>query len=81
MGKTITTINNHKIILGEDGVVYCDCPAWKFSVRKHCKHFDQFFASVGIAVKTKPEPVPQEPVELQTEGTYSERVGKALGWR
>lgn len=32
----------HKITQGRDGVVYCDCWAWK--VNKKCKHLDQFFS-------------------------------------
>jgi len=52
MGDTITEYESdskpgqwHKIVRGKDGVVYCDCWAWRMN--KRCKHLDRFFNDVG----------------------------------
>lgn len=39
-----TNGNEHRIIQGRDGVVYCDCMAWKMSkdTPKSCKHLIRF---------------------------------------
>jgi hypothetical protein len=36
---------NYNIILGKDGVVYCDCMGWKMN--KHCKHLEAFNSTDG----------------------------------
>lgn len=48
MGDIIRTIegNNgrtYNIIKGKDGVIYCTCPAWKFSNPHNCKHLDNYY--------------------------------------
>lgn len=50
MGKVLTTIQSssnpgksYAIIEGNDGVVYCECWAWKKN--RTCKHLDRFNAS------------------------------------
>lgn len=32
----------YEMRLGKDGVVYCTCPAWKFSGTGNCKHLAAF---------------------------------------
>jgi len=42
--ETIPSSSNpgkdYHIIQGNDGVVYCDCPRWRF--KKTCKHLDSY---------------------------------------
>lgn len=44
----------HKIVLGEDGVVYCSCPAWKFQkgepAKRSCKHLVKAHAEIPVLV-------------------------------
>lgn len=67
--KTVASKSNpdkhYEIRLGRDNVVYCTCPAWKFSKTtdkfgnkqpKNCKHLKEFRASnpelVIVDIKT-----------------------------
>lgn len=40
----------YQIIEGNDGVIYCDCWAWK--TKKNCKHLDAFRGASGSAVSS-----------------------------
>lgn len=40
----------YSIVLGADGVTYCDCPGWK--MRKICKHLKAYCAKNGVAPKS-----------------------------
>lgn len=60
MGETLVEYEGskagsvHKIIRGNDGVVYCDCWAWK--INKTCKHLDRFFSKFTNRVPISPNP-------------------------
>jgi len=52
MGDLLATIQSHsnpgvshKITLGKDGVIYCDCWAWKRN--RKCKHLDEYYESIS----------------------------------
>jgi hypothetical protein len=55
----------YHIILGNDGVTYCDCMGWKMN--KHCKHLDDYCnkqgnfpnAKVSKAKLAKKDPEPK----------------------
>ena len=47
---------SYNIIRGDDGVVYCDCPAWKF--RRECKHLKAYHGGAHAYVATSPQPAP-----------------------
>ena len=49
----------YHIILGNDGVTYCDCMGWRMN--KHCKHLNDYMSKPGRkGVKTaKKEPEPK----------------------
>jgi len=61
MSKILTRVQSssdaqkfYQIVEGNDGVIYCDCWAWK--TKKHCKHLDQFQASrSGSSVASTPK--------------------------
>lgn len=48
---------SYDIVRGKDGVVYCNCWAWK--INKTCKHLDQFFSKFTNPMPVAPEPVVQ----------------------
>jgi hypothetical protein len=42
----------YQVLMGEDGVVYCDCPSWKFQPevppeKRTCKHIRLWRAEGG----------------------------------
>jgi len=44
---------------GRDGVIYCDCPAWKFSKPHNCRHLVEYSRGrVGLPVRNLSVPVP-----------------------
>lgn len=47
----------YSLTVGKDDVLYCSCPAWKFSKKNHktCKHVQAFLAeheTINSLVKT-----------------------------
>lgn len=36
----------YQIIQGDDSVVYCNCPAWKF--KKMCKHLNEYMRKANL---------------------------------
>lgn len=38
---------------GDDGVVYCTCPGWRFHSRRWCKHLEMFSNGRSEEVKNK----------------------------
>jgi hypothetical protein len=64
---------SHKIIRGADGVVYCDCWAWK--VNKKCKHLDRFFSKFTPLVGRIEVPVP---VPLTSNASSAADLIKAI---
>ena len=60
MGTRLTTIvsssgKEYDIMLGNDGVTYCKCPAWRFSKERPrtCKHLEGYMSG---QVKQVPQP-------------------------
>lgn len=53
----------YHIILGADGVTYCDCMGWKMN--KHCKHLDDYLGKASGKVigahKIKPTLAKKDP--------------------
>jgi hypothetical protein len=56
MGQTLATYpsgsnpaKEYSVILGNDGVTYCDCMGWKMN--KHCKHLKAYEAGTSAPVK------------------------------
>lgn len=45
----------YNVIQGGDGVIYCDCPGWKFS--RNCKHLKMYNNSLSASATTIPTPV------------------------
>ena len=52
MGTTLTTYpsssnpaKKYNVILGNDGVVYCDCMGWKMN--KRCRHLAAYHKTAG----------------------------------
>ena len=78
MGEIIAQVEGSKgmydITMGNDGVVYCSCWAWKMSKErpKTCKHLRQYFAdkSTSVVKPTTPTPVPSV-TGSGTTGKYS----------
>lgn len=48
----------YKILLGADGVTYCDCPGWRN--RKMCKHLTDYEANGGKVTPPPPQTVQKE---------------------
>lgn len=42
------SITKYIIREGKDGVIYCDCPAWKFSKPHNCRHLIDYHQSIHI---------------------------------
>lgn len=42
----------HKIVLGQDGTIYCTCPAWKYQksspASRSCKHLIKAHAEIPV---------------------------------
>ena len=51
------------IIRGDDGVVYCNCPGWRF--RKDCKHLRDY-NKFNVAISNKPD------IMSKLKGVYNE---------
>jgi hypothetical protein len=43
--------SNYRIILGNDGVTYCDCPGWRN--RKNCKHLLDYTLQGAMSAVSK----------------------------
>ncbi|MHA2046465.1 MAG: hypothetical protein ACW99G_16890 [Candidatus Thorarchaeota archaeon] len=67
MGEVLATYpsgsnpaKEYSVILGNDGVVYCDCMGWKMN--KHCKHLKAYEADNNACItpmkKAKKEKAP-----------------------
>ena len=60
MGEVIAQVEGsrgmYKITMGNDGVVYCECMAWKMSKErpKTCKHLQKFLGSSVNKVSAPP---------------------------
>lgn len=48
--KSTTSGKTYTIKQGKDGVLYCNCPAWKFQKKpveqRHCKHYRMAIAEL-----------------------------------
>ena len=84
MGETIEEFESdskpgtyHHIIRGKDGVVYCDCWAWR--INKKCKHLDRFFARIVKKLTgTNLVPVAHSDPAEDTKLSGAERVFEAI---
>ena len=66
----------YQILLGRDGVTYCNCPAWRFSKDRPrtCKHLDKYFA--GKVQEHRPQAVEEDPV--YDDGSVEQSVEQAI---
>jgi len=68
----------YKIIEGNDGTIYCECPGWKF--KRDCKHLKQYHAkSASYAYTDKMdgkgyvrEPAVEEDILTKLKGVFNE---------
>ena len=69
----------YNIIEGNDGVIYCECPGWKF--KRDCKHLREYHhyhsygPNLAPPVHSTPTPTP-EPTDVdfleRLKGVYNE---------
>ena len=63
--------SNYSIILGGDGVTYCNCPGWKN--RKNCKHLLDWTLNKGnAAVKKLYNSEDQATLQSQTSQVFED---------
>ncbi len=51
--KSSSSDNTYHVVKGNDGVVYCDCPGWRFHARRWCKHLEAYHSGMPNASQFK----------------------------
>lgn len=60
----------YEVRQGDDGVVYCTCPGWRFHSRRWCKHLEAYSHKHYLGFKEasfKEAIVKGDPIDLVTE--------------
>lgn len=80
MGETLAEYegskgNTYQITRGKDGVVYCNCWAWRMSKDKprNCKHLDKYF-NKGFTPALPSQPVSTTPTPCGSMKTADEVI-------
>ena len=65
----------YTIRLGKDGVVYCDCPGWKFSKPHRCGHLVDYEQGGGVSIRNPKPVIPiTKPIPLTEADDIIQRI-------
>ena len=78
---------SHEVRLGDDNVIYCTCPGWRFHSRRWCKHLEEWQSNswklnttlVGSAKMFKEQVTAGDPLDTVTQSVIAELINMIGG--